>query len=141
MKLGRVLVFVCATALGRVATSANAESPALPLTPIADLPLPGNATRFDYQWIDAAARRLYIAHLGDGSLLVFDLDAQRVVEEIRGLPSVHGVVAVPSEHVVLATATAEKTLVVIDDRTFQIKARVPAGEYPNGLAFDAKSSR
>lgn len=141
MTLGRDLVFGCAAALALVAGPAHAASPPLPLTLVADLPLPGHATRFDYQWIDAAARRLYIAHLGDGSLLVFDLDAQRVVQEIRGLPSVHGVVAAPSEHVVLATATAEKTLVVIDDETFQIKARLPAGEYPNGLAFDAKSSR
>lgn len=141
MKLRRELVFIGVAILALLAKPTSAAPPALPLALVADLPLPGNATRFDYQWIDAAARRLYIAHLGDGSLLAFDLDAQQVVHEIRGLPSVHGVVAAPSAHVVLATATAEKTLVVIDDQTFRIKARLPAGDYPNGLAFDARSSR
>ena len=113
----------------------------LPLSPVADLPLPGHASRFDYQWIDPVNRRLYVAHLGDSSLVVFDLDGQRVIREISGLPSVHGVVAAPEQHQVFATATEEKTLALIDDRTFQVQARVPAGEYPNGLAYDPKSGR
>ena len=113
----------------------------LPLEHVADVPLPGGATRFDYQWIDADRRRLYIAHLGDGSLIVFDLDAQRVVAEVAHLPSVHGVVAAPDQHLVLATATGDKKLALIDDRTFEVKARVPAGGYPNGLAYDPASGR
>jgi DNA-binding beta-propeller fold protein YncE len=123
------------------ATAAPPQSAPLPLTFVADIPLPGGSTRFDYQWLDAAKRRLYIAHLGDSSLLVFDLDAQRVIREIPQLPSVHGVVAAPDRQLVLATATAEKTLVLIDDQTFEIKARVPAGQYPNGLAYDPTSGK
>ena len=41
----------------------------LPLTPAEDVPLPGHASRFDYQWVDPVNRRLYIAHLGDSSLV------------------------------------------------------------------------
>ncbi len=120
---------------------AFAAPPSLPLEHVADLPLPGGATRFDYQWIDADRRRLYIAHLGDGALVVFDLDAQRVVGEVPHLPSVHGVVAAPDQHLVLATATADKALVLIDDEKLEVKARVPAGEYPNGLAYDPAAGR
>lgn len=140
--LARTLVFV-ATAATRAAPAPAAPPAAssLPLSLVADLPLPGNPSRFDYQWIDAAQRRLYIAHLGDSSLLVFDLDGQRVIHEVPHLPSIHGVVAAPAQHLVLATATAEKTLALIDDRTFQVTSRVPAGEYPNGLAFDPASDK
>lgn len=113
----------------------------LPLTTIADLPLPGRTSRFDYQTVSTADRRLYIAHLGDGALVAFDLDGQRVLREVSGLPSVHGVVVAPERHLVLATATAEKKLALIDDRTWEIKAKVPAGEYPNGLAYDPGSGR
>ncbi len=133
----RRLVF----ALVLAALPATAAPSPLPLSLVADVPLPGGATRFDYQWVDADRRRLYIAHLGDSSLVVFDLDAQKVVQEVPSIPSVHGVVAAPSEHLVLATATAEKTLVLVDERTLQPKARVPAGEYPNGLAFDPATAR
>jgi DNA-binding beta-propeller fold protein YncE len=129
-------------ALAMVAfAAAPVHATPLPLTEVADVPLPGRATRFDYQWLDADRRLLYIAHLGDGSLVVFDLDAQRVVAEVHGLPSVHGVVAASDQHLVLATATLDKTLAFIDDRTFEVKARVPAGAYPNGLAYDPASGR
>jgi len=119
----------------------TAHASPLPLTFVEDVRLPGNPTRFDYQWLDAENRRLYISHLGDSSLLVFDLDARKVLHEVPHLPSVHGVVAAPAQHLVFATATADKTLAIIDDKTFDVKARVPAGEYPNGLAFDPASER
>lgn len=136
--LAFALVLV-ATALTRAAPAPAA--PSLPLSFVADVPLPGDPSRFDYQWVDAAHRRLFIAHLGDSSLLVFDLDGQRVIHEVPHLPSIHGVVAAPAQHLVLATATAEKTLALIDDATFQVKSRVPAGEYPNGLTFDPASGK
>src|SRR5215470_3732993 len=123
------------------AALASAAPPSLPLEHVADVPLPGGATRFDYQWIDGDRRILYIAHLGDGTLVVFDLDAQSVRAEVPHLPSVHGVVAAPDQHLVLATATADKMLALIDDQKLEVKARVPAGEYPNGLAYDPASGR
>jgi DNA-binding beta-propeller fold protein YncE len=122
-------------------TAAETASVAAPLVPVADLPLPGGASRFDYQWVDPRARRLYIAHLGAGSLVVFDLASQRVVGEVGGLPSVHGVVAVPERHLLLATVTGEKKLALIDDRSLHVEAKIPAGEYPNGLAYDPRSAR
>jgi DNA-binding beta-propeller fold protein YncE len=137
-----VAIMLGATIIPMVsAPAAPPTAAALPLSFVADIALPGNATRFDYQWVDAAQRRLYIAHLGDSSLLVFDLDGQRVLHEVPHLPNVHGVVSAPAQHLVLATATAEKTLALIDDTTFQVKARVAGGEYPNGLAFDPASER
>jgi DNA-binding beta-propeller fold protein YncE len=123
------------------APAAPSKPPPLPLTLVADIELPGDASRFDYQFLDATNRRLYLAHLGDSSLVVFDLDKQKVIHEVPHLPSVHGVVAAPELHLVFATATAEKTLAIIDDQTFEVKSRVPAGEYPNGLAFDPNSGR
>jgi DNA-binding beta-propeller fold protein YncE len=137
---GRGQAFLLSVVLALVAASPVHAAP-LPLATVADVPLPGGATRFDYQWVDADRRRLYIAHLGDGSLVVFDLDAQRVLAEVPRLPSVHGVVAAPDQNLVLATATAERTLALVDDRTFEVAARVPAGDYPNGLAYDPRSGR
>jgi DNA-binding beta-propeller fold protein YncE len=130
-----------AAALLATPLTGAAEAPGLPLALVADIQLPGKATRFDYQWVDDAKRRLYIAHLGDSSVLVFDLASGRVEREIPGLPSVHGVVAAADVHLVFATATAERKLALIDDQTFAVKGRVPAGDYPNGLAYDPTSNR
>lgn len=128
-------------ALALVVAGSPPMGGSLPLNPVAAVQLPGRASRFDYQTVDSVNRRLYVAHLGDSSLLVFDLDGQRVVQDIPGLPGVHGVVVAPEQHMVFATATAEKTLALIDDRTFQVQSRVPAGGYPNGLAYDPRSGR
>jgi DNA-binding beta-propeller fold protein YncE len=130
-----------AIALLSFSSAAGAGAAPLPLDQVADVPLPGRPTRFDYASVDATQRRLYMTHLGDGALVVFDLDGRRVLQEIPGLPSVHGVVAAPDKHMVFATVTGDKTLALIDDRSFQVKARVPAGEYPNGLAYDPKTAR
>ncbi len=132
---------VLALALAALVLGAPPGGGSLPLRRVADIPLPGHASRFDYQAVEPAGRRLYIAHLGDSSLLVFDLEGQRVLREISGLPSVHGVALAPEQHLVFATETAHKTLALIDDGTFQVKAHVPAGEYPNGLAYDPASGR
>jgi hypothetical protein len=38
------------------------------LKTVADIPLPGGATRFDYQSLDPATGRLYLSHMGGGCL-------------------------------------------------------------------------
>ncbi|HYY94994.1 MAG TPA: YncE family protein [Pyrinomonadaceae bacterium] len=113
----------------------------LPLEKVADVPLPGGASRFDYQSMDSEGGRLYIAHLGANHLIVFDTGNRRVLSEIGDLASVHGVVAVPELHRALASATGANELVVIDDQTLQVVARVPAGDYPDGIAYASKAKK
>jgi DNA-binding beta-propeller fold protein YncE len=123
------------------ALSSGVAAEPLPLELARDVPLPGGPTRFDYQWVDPSSGRLYIAHLGADSIVVFDLRAGSTIGVIKGLPSVHGVVAAPERHLVFATVTGGKELAIIDDRTLTVRARVPAGEYPNGLAYDPRTNR
>jgi len=69
------------------------------------------------------------------TLIVFDTRSRRVVRTIRA-PGVHGVVAVPSLGRLYASATDEHVALTIDSRTGAVLRRAPAGEYPDGLAFD-----
>src|SRR5689334_14440879 len=57
----------------------------LPLERVADVPLPGASSRFDYQSMDDGRGRLYIAHLGANCLTVFDTQNQRVISEVADL--------------------------------------------------------
>ncbi len=115
----------------------NQDSAAvLGLKKIADLPLPGGTTRFDYQSIDESRGLLFIAHLGADQVIVFDLKTQTVVATIPNIASAHGVIAVPELGRVYAAATSTREVVVIDEATFQVVARIEAGEYPDGLAYD-----
>src|SRR5215211_8433997 len=103
-----------------------------PLVHVRDIPLSGGATRFDYQSFDPNPGRLYIAHLGDNTMVVFDVNKEAQVGGVKNLSRVHGILAVPELHRVYASATGTKELAIIDDSTLQIIARAPAGDYPDG---------
>jgi YVTN family beta-propeller protein len=103
--------------------------------------LSGGATRFDYQSFDEATGRLFIAHLGDGVLTVFDANKETVVGDVKDLPRVHGVIAVPEVHRIYASATGSNELAVIDDTTLEVVARVPAGDYPDDIAYATKAKK
>jgi hypothetical protein len=49
-------------------TTETASTEKLPLRTLVDVPLTGGTTRFDYQFVDSANGRLYIAHLGSDLL-------------------------------------------------------------------------
>ena len=115
--------------------------PNLPLRVVDDIPLSGGTTRFDYQSIDSASGRLYIAHLGSDLMTVFDVNKQTVIGDVKDLKRVHGVLAVPELHRVYASATGTNELVVIDDQSLRIVARVPAGDYPDGIAYASKENK
>jgi len=122
---------------------ASDASPAgnLPLRTVTDIPLTGGTTRLDYQSLDSASGRLYIAHLGSDLMTVFDVDKQTIVGDVKDLRHVHGVLAVPELHRVYASATGTNELAVIDDQNLTIVARVPAGDYPDGIAYAAKENK
>src|SRR5213594_4306877 len=113
----------------------------LPLRTLKDVPLTGGTTRLDYQSLDSDCGRLYIAHLGSDLMTVFDVNKQIVIGDVKDLKRVHGVLAVPELHRVYASATGTNELAVIDDQTLQIVARVPAGDYPDGVAYAGKEGK
>lgn len=120
--------------LGLVAASAAADD-ALPLKLVADFPLSGWTTRFDYASLDTAAHRLYIAHLGDSVVTVFDTESQNLIADIPKIGHVHGVLVAPELGRAYASATQTDEVVAIDTKTLQISARIPGGIYPDGMAY------
>ncbi|MFL5542142.1 MAG: YncE family protein [Longimicrobiaceae bacterium] len=112
-----------------------------PLGRVADVPLPGPAVRFDYQAVDTAAGRLYVAHMNAGTLLVFDTREARVVADLPGFPSVHGVWAVPELGKVYAAVTGRRQVAVLDARTLRVRARPGPIGYPDGIAYDPGTRR
>jgi DNA-binding beta-propeller fold protein YncE len=130
------IVVATGSGAGCVAHGADdAETGNLPLKHVEDVPLPGRASRFDYESYDPGRHLLFIAHLGDSEVVVFDTLASRVVARIPGISSVHGVLAVPELSRVYASATGTNEIVAIDERTLKIIARAPGGVYPDGMTY------
>ncbi|MCW2575046.1 MAG: YncE family protein [Modestobacter sp.] len=107
----------------------------LPLAVATTVSLPGDASRFDYADVDAAAHRLFLAHMGDGTLLELDTDTGAVLATVPNLPTVTGVIVVPELRRVYASAAGTGEVVTVDEDTSKVLARAPAGEFPDGLAY------
>jgi len=106
-----------------------------PIEKVADVPLGGGTTRLDYASLDSRRHLLFIAHLGDSEVIVFDVQASRVVGRVADVSSVHGVLVVPELNLVYATATGKSEVTAIDPATLTVIAHVPTGGYPDGLAY------
>ena len=127
----------CALAVACGCARAALSAPgSLPLEVIATAPLPGAASRFDYESLDPTTGRLFLAHLAADEVVVYDVRRDRVVATIPGLARVHGVLAVPQRGRVYATATGTNEVAVIDARALRVVARIPGGTYPDGMAYD-----
>ncbi|HEX3226940.1 MAG TPA: YncE family protein [Gaiellaceae bacterium] len=132
-----LVLFIAAVVIASVATAANARTDgSLPLRQVARVPLSGPAVRFDYTSIDPTTHTLWISHMDASRLLAFDVINRRITKTIAA-PGVHGVIAVPQVGRVYASATNAREVLTIDSRTGAVLARAPAGEYPDGLAYDA----
>jgi YVTN family beta-propeller protein len=124
---------VVASACGSHSSNPSKDSG---LSIVRDIPLPGDTSRFDYESFDPQTGRLYIAHLGASSIIVFDTNTNTVAGTIENVPGMHGVLAVPQLGRLYASATDKSEVAVIDTKTLSIIASVPAGDYPDGLAYD-----
>ncbi len=124
----------------------TAQSPILAgqfLKAVADIPLTGPTGRFDYQSIDSVARRLYISHMGPGAVVVFDLNTRREIARLSGFPGATGILAVPALHRVFVSVTGHwwnavaggGELAAIDTTSLKTAWRVPAGHFPDGIAY------
>ncbi len=114
---------------------AAGDAPSAPLRLVLELPLPGPANRFDYQNLDPQSGRLYMNHMNAGRLVVFDVNAAKIVTEVTDLPRATGVWAVPSQHKVYVSAAGNHEVAIIDDATLQVVARVGGITFPDGISY------
>ncbi len=135
--MATILIFSSLT----VAAASTAPTPPLRLKPLIDVPLGGRATRLDYASVDAERQLLFIAHLGDGEVIVVDTQAHRLVKRITNVSQVHGVLAIPELGRVYASATGTNEVVAIDEKSLDIIARMPGGTYPDGLAYSPETHK
>src|SRR4051812_1695274 len=66
----------------------DAGQPALPLVQELEVALPGNATRFDYQDVDATHGHLVLAHMGDSEVLFISLINGEVLGSVPNVSTV-----------------------------------------------------
>ena len=144
-----LLIFVCscgayscgagnlASVPDAAAPEAGAVSASLPLVLVADAPLPGGATRFDYQDIDRAEGHLVVAHMNDGNVVVTNLADGSVAKVVPNVPTARGVVVADDVGLFFVTSSPNQ-LVEVDNKTLVEVRRVTTGNGPDGVGWDPK---
>jgi len=105
------------------------------LHPIVDVPLPGAATRFDYQSLDETTGRLVIAHMGADQVVVVDTATRQVVGTIGDVDTPTGVLAVPELGRIFAAAAGSGDIAVIDAERLDVIAHTGQIGFPDGLDY------
>jgi DNA-binding beta-propeller fold protein YncE len=108
---------------------------------VANIPMPGPPVRFDYQSFNPATGLLYISHMNASHLVVFNVRTRKVVANLPGFSSVHGVFVVPRLHRIYASATGEHQVLAVDTRTLKIIGRAGPIDYPDGIAYAPRQNR
>ena len=125
----------------KVPTHAEQKAPTSALKPARELPLPGPASRFDYQSIDPVTGRLFMNHMNAGRTIVFDTDSDRVVTEIRDVARATGIRIVPSHHQVYISAAGSHEVAIVDERTLKVTSRVGGMRFPDGIAYASHADK
>ncbi len=111
------------------------------LRQVKDVALPGRPTRFDYASLDEPSGRLYLSHMGDGDLVVFDTKTDVMVTNLPGFPVITGVLAVSSLKKVYTSVTRNHEVAVVGMETLAVLKRIPDGRFPDGLAYSPETHR
>src|SRR3989440_10763933 len=79
--------------------------------------------------------------MGAGEVVVFDIRAREVAAVLKGFPRCTGILAVPTLDRVFVSTPGDGHVVALDGKTHAVLERLPAGRFPDGIAFEAGSGR
>ncbi len=132
--------------IAAVAAGAPLPAPAAPQAPqtryaiIARYAVGGNEIGYDYLSVDAAARRLYVAHATQVEVL--DADDGRKIGAIQGMNGVHGIALVPALGKAYISDGLDRAVTVVELNTLRVLTRIKyTGVKPDAIQYDADSGR
>jgi len=109
------------------------------LREVSRIALSGVEGRIDHLSADVAAKRVFVAALGNQTVEVLDVDAGKVVTTLKGFKEPQGILAVPgSTHLLVTNAGAEYGS-VLDRISFTQIAQIPLPEDSDNVRYDSST--
>ena len=108
------------------------------LKKVASIDLPGpKGQRFDYLTMDDEDHWLLSAHLGPGILYVIDVQTNKVVKAIPGVPGITGLEYAPGLRKVYTSDWGEEKIGVVSLNSMSVIKRLATAAKPNGSTYAA----
>jgi len=95
--------------------------------------LPGNGG-WDYVFVDASGRRVYVSHATQVEVL--DADTFEKVGTIPDTPGVHGIAVAPEFGRGFITAGKSDAVIIFDLKSLKPVSQVKVGKKPDGILYD-----
>lgn len=106
------------------------------LKQIATIDLSGpKGERFDYLTMDDEDHYLLSAHLGPGILYVIDVQTNKLMKAITGVPGITGLEYIPGLRKVYISDWGEEKIGIVDLRTMSVIKRLATAAKPNGITY------
>src|SRR6476646_2975602 len=119
-------------------SSFPAGSSAQSLTQVGLIDVPGpKGQRFDYLTMDDEDHWLLSAHLGPGILYVIDVQTNKLVKAISGVPGITGLEYVPGLRKVYTSDWGEERIGIVELKSMAVIKRLATAAKPNGSTYAA----
>lgn len=112
-----------------------------PLRLVGTIPLPNVEGRIDHFGIDVKGRRLFMSALGNNTVEVFDLAADKRLHTIGGVHEPQGVTYAPSSNKIFVANAADGKVRVFDGTTYKPLSVVDFGSDADDTRYDASTAR
>lgn len=122
-----------------LAAARGAETAALRL--VATIPLPNVEGRIDHFGIDLKGERLFMSALGNNTIEVFDLRANKRLHTITGLHEPQGVTYAPDSGKIFVANGGDGTLRVFDGATYKLLSEVHFTSDADDTRYNAATQR
>lgn len=118
-----------------------AAQPPLPLRLVATIPLPNVGGRIDHFGIDMAGRRLFMSALGNNTVEVFDLRANKRLHTIVGLRHPQGVTYAPDSNKIFVANADDGKVRIFEGGTYKLLSTLDFGSDADDTRYDAATRR
>lgn len=103
------------------------------------IPMANVQGRIDHLSIDLKGQRLFVAALGNNSLEVIDLKANKQVNSIHGLAEPQGIAYIPSSNLVFVANGNDGSVRAFDAASWKMLKSIPYGDDADNLRHESSS--
>jgi DNA-binding beta-propeller fold protein YncE len=101
-----------------------------------ELPAHAKSGGFDHAAVHEPTGRIYVAHTANDAIDVIDIEAQKYVDSIPGIPAVAGALVAEASDLVFTSNRGENTVGVFAPVERPAVEKIGVGIRPNGRAYD-----
>ena len=113
------------------------QSGAAPLEPVATIAMPGVKGRIDHFTVDVKGNRLFVAALGNDTVEVLDIAANKHVKSLAGFGEPQGLAYLPQGNRLYVANGESGRVDVLDGTSFSVVKRIDALDDADNVRYDA----